>query len=115
MLQGTIDALGQIRVPIELIAADGAGSTLEALLDTGFTGSLGIREELVRMLGWQPHGYVEASLASGSAALRLFLGEVVFDGRRQRIRAVTLTSDDVIVGLPYFARNAYLQIFGQVW
>ena len=56
MLQGTIDALGQIRVPN--------------------------RKELVRMLGWQPHGYVEASLASGSAALRLFLGEVVFDGRR---------------------------------
>jgi predicted aspartyl protease len=99
MLQGAIDALGQIRVPIELIAADGTGSTLEALLDTGFTGSLAIREQLVRTLGWQPHGYVEASLASGSAALGLFIGEVVFDGRRQLVRAVTITSDDVIVGL----------------
>jgi len=111
MLQGTIDALGQIRVPIELIAADGAGSTLEALLDTGFTGSLGIRKELVRMLGWQPHGYVEASLASGSAALRLFLGEVVFDGRRQRIRAVTITSDDVIVGLSLLREKRLLADF----
>jgi hypothetical protein len=43
MLQGAIDALGQNRVPIALIAADGAGSTLEALLDTGFTGGIGIR------------------------------------------------------------------------
>ena len=111
MLQGTIDPLGQIRVPIELIAADGAGSTLEALLDTGFTGSLGIREELVRMLGWQPHGYVEASLASGSAALSLFLGEVVFDGRRQRIRAVTITSDDVIVGLSLLREKRLLADF----
>jgi predicted aspartyl protease len=99
MIRGAIDALGQIRVPIELIAADGAGSTLEALLDTGFTGSLGMREELARTLGWRPHGYVEAALASGSAALNLFLGEVVFDGRRQLVRAVTITSDDIIVGL----------------
>jgi predicted aspartyl protease len=99
MLQGAIDALGQIRVPIELIAADGAGSTLEALLDTGFTGSIGIRGELVRTLGWQPHGYIEAALASGSAALGVFLGEVVCDGRRQLVRAVTITSDEVIVGL----------------
>jgi hypothetical protein len=29
----------------------------------------------------------------------LFIGEVVFDGRRQLVRAVTITSDDVIVGL----------------
>ena len=99
MLQGTIDALGQIRVPSELVTADGAGSTFEALLDTGFTGSIGVREELVRTLGWRPHGYVEASLASGSAALGVTLGEVVCDGRRQFVRAVTITSDDVIVGL----------------
>jgi predicted aspartyl protease len=99
MIRGAIDALGQIRVPIELIAADGAGSTLEPLLDTGFTGSLGIREELVRKLSWRPHSYVEASLASGSAALGVALGEVVFDNRRQLVRAVTITSDDVIVGL----------------
>jgi hypothetical protein len=45
MLQGAIDALGQIRVPIALIAADGGGLTLEALLDNGFTGSIGIRGE----------------------------------------------------------------------
>jgi hypothetical protein len=29
----------------------------------------------------------------------VFLGEVVFDGRRQLVRAVTITSDEVIVGL----------------
>jgi predicted aspartyl protease len=99
MLRGAIDVVGQLRVPVELIAADGTGSRLEALLDPGFTGSIGIRGELVRTLGWQPHGYVEAFLASGSAALGLFLGEVVFDGRRQLVRAVTITSDDVIIGL----------------
>ncbi len=111
MLQGAIDALGQIRVPIELVAADGAGSTFEALLDTGFTGSIGIREEFVRTLGWRPHGYVEASLASGSAALGVALGEVVFDGRRQLVRAVTITSDDVIVGLSLLREKRLLADF----
>ena len=108
MLQGTIDALGQIRVPIELVAADGAGSTFEALLDTGFTGSIGMREEFVRTLGWRPHGYVEASLASGSAALGVALDEVVFDGRRQRVRAVTITLDDVIVSLSLLRQKRLL-------
>jgi predicted aspartyl protease len=97
--------------PIGLIASDGAGSTLEALLDTGFTGRLGLREELVRMLGSQPHGYVEASLASGAAALALFLGEVVFEGHRQRIRAVTITSNDVIVGLALLREKRFLADF----
>jgi predicted aspartyl protease len=99
MLQGAIDARGQSRVPIALIAADGAGSPFEARLDTGFTGSIGVREELLRTLGWRPHGDVEASLASGSAVRGMALGEVVLDGRHQRVRAVTITSDDVIAGL----------------
>jgi hypothetical protein len=43
MLSGTIDVSGQIHVPIALIATHGERRTLDALLDTGFTGSLGIR------------------------------------------------------------------------
>jgi predicted aspartyl protease len=99
MLRGAIDAVGQIRVPTELIVTDGQLLTHEALLDTGFTGSIGISGQLASILGWQPHGYVEASLASGSAALPVFIGEVVFDGRSQVVRAIVITSDDVIVGL----------------
>ncbi len=94
-----MDAIGQIFVPIELIAADGRRSTREALLDTGYTGSLGIRESLLSTLGWPLHGYVEAALASGSEPLQVFLGQVIFDGRRQVVRAVMITSDDIIVGL----------------
>jgi hypothetical protein len=50
MLQGSIDAVGQIHVPIELIMADGGRSTFTALLDTGFTGSIGIRRALLPVL-----------------------------------------------------------------
>lgn len=111
MLRGTIDAAGQIRVPIELIAADGRRSTLEAVLDTGFTGSIGIRGELVPALGWQPHGYVEAALASGSESLRVFVGEVIFDGRLQVVRAVEITSDDIVVGLSLLREKRLLVDF----
>jgi len=99
MLAGTIDAVGQIHIPIELTDTHGVRRTLDALLDTGFTGSLGISGALARMLGWQLHGYVEAALASGAVSLAAFIGEVVFDGQRQVVRAVEITSDEVIIGL----------------
>ena len=99
MLSGTIDAVGQIHIPIELIAAHGERRALDALLDTGFTGSLGMRSALAQTLGWQLHGYVEAGLASGLASLAVFIGEVIFDGQHQVVRAVEITSDDVIIGL----------------
>ena len=99
MLRGTIDAVGQIYLPIELIPASGGRATFQALLDTGFTGSIGIRRALATIVQWQPHGYVEAALAHGSEALQLMLGQVIFDGRQQRVRAVMITSDDLIIGL----------------
>jgi predicted aspartyl protease len=99
MLQGTIDTVGQVYIPIELIMADGGRSMFAALLDTGFTGSIGIREELLPALGWQQHGYVEADLASGTESLPVFIGQVIFDGRHRVVRAIVITSDDVILGL----------------
>ena len=99
MLRGAIDAVGQIYLPIELIPAAGGRVTFQALLDTGFTGSVGIRRALATTLQWPPHGYVEAALAHGSEPLQLMLGHIIFDSRQQRVRAVIITSDEVIIGL----------------
>ena len=49
MLSGTIDVSGQIHIPVDLIATHGEKQTLDALLDTGFTGSLGISRR------WRAH------------------------------------------------------------
>src|SRR5215470_18012271 len=111
MLQGTIDTVGQIRVPIELITADGGRSTFAALLDTGFTGSIGIREELLPALGWQQHGYVEADLASGTESLPVFIGQVIFDSRHRVVRAIVITSDEVIIGLALLRNKRLLADF----
>ena len=51
------------------------------------------------MLGWQLHGYVEAALASGTESLPVYIGQVVFDGQYQVVRAIVITSDEVIIGL----------------
>lgn len=99
MLWGAIDAVGQIYLPIELIPAAGGRVAFQALLDTGFAGSIGISRALATTVQWQLHGYVAAALAYGSEALQLMLGQVIFDGRQQRVRAVVITSDDLIIGL----------------
>jgi predicted aspartyl protease len=111
MLQGTIDAVGQIYVPIELITADGGRATFAALVDTGFTGSIGIRGALLPALGWQRHGYVAAALASGTESLPVLIGQVVFDGRPQVVRAIAITSDDVIIGLSLLRDKRFLADF----
>jgi predicted aspartyl protease len=111
MLQGTIDTVGQIHVPIELITAHGGRSTFAALLDTSFTGSIGVRGALLAALGWQQHGYVEADLASGTESLPVLIGQVVFDSRRQVVRAIVITSDDVIIGLALLRNKRLLADF----
>ena len=111
MLQGTIDTVGQIHVPIELITVYGGRSTFAALLDTGFTGSIGVRGALLPMLGWQQHGYVEADLASGTESLPVLIGQVVFDGLQQVVRAIVITSDDVIIGLALLRNKRLLADF----
>jgi predicted aspartyl protease len=111
VLQGTIDAVGQIHVPIELITAAGGRSTFAALVDTGFTGSIGLRGALLPALGWQRHGYVAAALASGTESLPVLIGQVVFDGRPQVVRAIVITSDDVIIGLSLLRDKRFLADF----
>jgi predicted aspartyl protease len=111
MIQGTIDTVGQIYVPIELITAHGERLTFAALLDTGFTGSIGARGALLPALGWQEHGYVEANLASGTEALPVFIGQVVFDDQRQVVRAIVITSDAVIIGLALLRNKRLLADF----
>ena len=111
MLQGTIDAVGQIHVPIDLITANGGRSTFAALVDTGFTGNIGVRGALLPALGWQRHGYVAAALASGTESLPVFIGQVVFDGRSQVVRAIVITSDDVIIGLSLLRNKRLLADF----
>lgn len=111
MLSGTIDAVGQIHIPIELINRRGERRTRDALLDTGFTGSLGISSALARALEWQLHGYVEAALASGSVSLTVFIGEVSFDGQRQVVRAVEITSDEILIGLALLQNKRLLADF----
>ncbi|MGH8056589.1 MAG: hypothetical protein ACREOH_05055 [Candidatus Entotheonellia bacterium] len=111
MLRGAIDVMGQIQVPIELMATDGERLPLEALVDTGFTGTIGIRDGLVHTLGWEADGFVEAALARGSVDLPVFIGEIIFDGQRQVVRAIVITSDDIIVGLALLCDKRLLADF----
>jgi 4-hydroxyphenylacetate 3-monooxygenase len=99
--------MGQIHVPIEFITGDGGRATFAALLDTGFTGSIGIQSALIPALGWPLHGYVEAALASGTESLPVLIGQVVFDGRHQVVRAIVITIEQSVTsGLIYLNSSA---------
>jgi clan AA aspartic protease len=64
-LEGSIDARGMPRVPITLRGPWGS-ENVEAVVDTGFTGSLSAPPGLIRRLGLRHHDNRPTVLANGS-------------------------------------------------
>ena len=65
MVSGRVDADLQIWVPIELVDICGTSHSTEAVLDTGFDGSLSLPRELINRLGWEPELPVVVMMANG--------------------------------------------------
>jgi predicted aspartyl protease len=55
-------------VPLAILGSDGSRVEVEAVIDTGFTGHLTLRADVVRPLALSGRGFVEVELADGSTA-----------------------------------------------
>ena len=58
------------RVPLDILGSDGAFRSLDAVVDTGFTGMLTLPESVVSDLGLRHVGEQEITLADGRSQLR---------------------------------------------
>lgn len=65
MVNGRVDVDLQIWVPIEVVDIYGTPHSTEAVLDTGFDGSLCLPRELINRLGWEPELPVVVMMANG--------------------------------------------------
>ena len=86
-----------IRLPVR--AADGREQEIEAILDTGFNGSLTLPAALIASLGlpWRTRGLV--MLANGSEDYcDMYAATVIWDGRPQNI-LVEAADTDPLVGM----------------
>ncbi|CBN57824.1 MULTISPECIES: hypothetical protein [Kamptonema] len=83
MISGKFGEIGELFFEINLIAADGEGFQVDALLDTGFTsGWLAINLQDVEALAWP---ILEArrimETARGEQFFDIYVGTVIFDGQ----------------------------------
>lgn len=99
MIVGQVNARLQARVDIEMMAAQGPSQRLQAVLDTGFSGSLALPMSVVRSLGLARVGLERGTLADGSVAtMEVHEGTVLWCGRALRVE-VQATDSVPLLGM----------------
>lgn len=79
-------------------------STIQALLDTGFTGHLCLATPVRRRMTLRRSGDVEMELADGRRVQQpAYIGEVTFDGQRRTVLVTLTRSADSLVGTSLLA------------
>ncbi|MDE2778399.1 MAG: clan AA aspartic protease [Chloroflexota bacterium] len=87
MINGTVDNLGQARVPLEIRYGDGEFHSLRVVVDTGFNGHLTLYPELILQLGLRPMRSLDVSLAGNlQRTVNTFRGQVLWHGQLKTIR-----------------------------
>jgi clan AA aspartic protease len=85
MITGDVRA-DEVRVRIRVRGRRGRETEVEAVVDTGYNGTLTLPPTLISDLGLRWDSYAEATLADGSTcSVQVFVGHVVWNGRARQI------------------------------
>ncbi|MGK7875259.1 MAG: aspartyl protease [Xenococcaceae cyanobacterium] len=102
MMQGNFGTKGELYFEIDLLAADGSVVTIEALLDTGFTGWLAMDIQDVESLGWLYVDKQKMQTVRGKVNFQLYEGVVCLDGQELTVPVLGGTQiTEVLIGLPW--------------
>jgi clan AA aspartic protease len=109
MLHGRVTRDGEPVVPIDLILRK-RPTRFPAVVDTGFNGYLSVPKRLLIVGSWQLIGTEKFEIATGEIVEQeIYLGEVVFDGRRGPVYTVATHADDILIGTKLL-RNKLLTV-----
>jgi clan AA aspartic protease len=100
LIHGALDArAGTAVVDLTIEGPGGERKVTQAVVDTGFTGSLAVPEETAGSLQLTPLGEQRATLADGRLVrLRTYEASVMWDGQRRNLRVIE-TSGATLVGM----------------
>jgi clan AA aspartic protease len=86
MITGTVTSSYEPVVRLAVLGPQGQSQEIEAIVDTGFTGSFTLPPDLISTLGLVPRGQGFGVLADGQRILfEVFEAEVLWDTRPRRI------------------------------
>ena len=99
MIIGRVNAHREALIPLNVQDANGHGRALDAIIDTGFTGSLTLPPALIATLGLTWRGYVSAILGDGSLQqFEVYAATVLWDGQA-RVVEIDAADTDPLVGM----------------
>jgi len=71
----------------------------DAVVDTGFDGYLSVPKYLINQSNWYEFGEENYELATGEIVQEpVFIGEVVFDGKKRTVLAIQTNGSDILIG-----------------
>jgi len=103
ILSGVVSAQRQPLVRLVVRGPRGQEQTIEALLDSGFNGTLALPEAVISAMGWEYRRAKKIMIADGSAVdVAEYRGRILWEGIERPV-AVIATGLQPIVGmaLPY--------------
>lgn len=99
MLEGYVDEGRQPRVAITLVGLDARLLEVDAVIDTGFDGSLCLPTTFAEQVELQRWGTQLVELADGSRHEEwVYLGEAIFDGERRPVDISLTQGTDALLG-----------------
>ena len=75
-IHGRIDEMGRPLLPVVVIAADGVGFELEALIRLEFAGAMAVKESVARQLGWRRLGSRRTVVGFQTVIMDHYLGTI---------------------------------------
>lgn len=99
MIRGQVNASRQAVIPLQLFGPDRQSETVEAVVDTGFDGSLTLSPELVTRLQL-PFGMTRSYAMGDGRTVEIDVHRttILWDGRERDVEAV-VTTGGVLVGM----------------
>ncbi|MBE9058027.1 aspartyl protease [Sphaerospermopsis sp. LEGE 08334] len=85
MIQGYFGNEGQLFFEIKLITNDGLNLSVDALLDTGFTGFMALNKQDLDALNWQFISEQRMRTAQGIKVFDIYSGKVILDNQEYEI------------------------------
>ncbi len=99
MIHGYVDQYLQAKIPIAIVGKNHKASTLEAVVDTGFTGDLCISIYERNKIELVFSHTEKFELGDGSQPEQdVFVGQLVFDGQQLGVDVLVSQSRDTLIG-----------------
>ena len=111
MIIGVVNAQTEATIHLPVRAADGREQQMEAILDTGFNGSLTLPPAMIAGLGlrWRTRGLV--TLANGTEDYcDIYAATVIWDGRPRNILVEAADTDPIVGMALLYGHDLHIQV-----